>query len=58
MGGELIVSVPNDVWFPYRIQFLLGKIPQNGGVDEFGYDWGHLHKFNRKILTSILTSSA
>lgn len=55
--GELIILVPNDAWLPYRLQMLIGKIPQSGGVDELGVDWGHLHKFNEEIARKLLSST-
>lgn len=55
--GELIILVPNDAWLLYRLQSLIGKIPQSGGVDELGVDWGHLHKFNKKIIRKLLLST-
>ncbi|MEM2373495.1 MAG: class I SAM-dependent methyltransferase [Thermoproteota archaeon] len=56
VGGVLVLQVPNDVWLLYRIQFLLGKIPHSGGIDDLGYDWGHLHKFSKEIIEKLLTS--
>jgi ubiquinone/menaquinone biosynthesis C-methylase UbiE len=55
--GELVVLVPNDAWLPYRLQSLIGKIPQSGYVDELGVDWGHLHKFNEEIIKRLLQST-
>jgi len=46
--GELIVLVPNDAWLPYRLQLLIGEIPQSGGVDELGVDWGIFINLTRK----------
>jgi ubiquinone/menaquinone biosynthesis C-methylase UbiE len=54
--GELAILIPNDAWLPYRLQYLIGKIPQSGGVDELGVDWGHLHKFNKEIISKLLLS--
>jgi SAM-dependent methyltransferase len=54
--GELVLLVPNDAWIFYRLQALTGKIPMSGAVNEMGVDWGHLHKFNKKILCDLLTS--
>jgi len=56
-GGELVILVPNDAWLVYRLQLLAGKIPQSGGVDELGVDWGHLHKFNMEIAINLLQSN-
>jgi 2-polyprenyl-3-methyl-5-hydroxy-6-metoxy-1,4-benzoquinol methylase len=55
-NGELVILVPNDAWIVYRLQFLTGRIPQSGFVDELGVDWGHLHKFNKRIITDLLRS--
>lgn len=54
--GELVILVPNDAWLPYRTQYLIGKIPQSGGVNELGVDWGHLHKFNKRLASESLES--
>jgi len=56
-GGELVILVPNDAWLVYRLQSLVGKIPQSGGVDKIGVDWGHLHKFNGEIARNLLLSN-
>jgi 2-polyprenyl-3-methyl-5-hydroxy-6-metoxy-1,4-benzoquinol methylase len=55
-GGKLIILIPNDAWLPYRLQYLAGKIPASGGVDEIGADWGHLHKFNKTLISKLLSS--
>jgi ubiquinone/menaquinone biosynthesis C-methylase UbiE len=55
--GELVILVPNDAWLVYRLQSLVGKIPQSGGVDEIGVDWGHFHKFNKEIAINLLLSN-
>jgi len=54
--GELILLIPNDAWIFYRLQYLIGKIPQSGAVNEMGIDWGHLHKFNKKMIVDLLCS--
>jgi hypothetical protein len=56
-GRELVILVPNDAWLVYRLQSLVGKIPQSGGVDKIGVDWGHLHKFNGEIARNLLLSN-
>lgn len=56
-NGELVILIPNDAWLPYRLQYLVGRIPQSGGVDELGVDWGHLHKFNREIISKLIQST-
>jgi hypothetical protein len=55
-SGELVLLVPNDAWIFYRLQALIGRIPMSGAVNEMGVDWGHLHKFNKRMLCDLLTS--
>jgi 2-polyprenyl-3-methyl-5-hydroxy-6-metoxy-1,4-benzoquinol methylase len=55
-GGELVILIPNDAWLPYRLQYLVGKIPASGAVDDIGVDWGHLHKFNVQLVRELLFS--
>jgi ubiquinone/menaquinone biosynthesis C-methylase UbiE len=52
-NGVFIVEVPNIAWIPYRIQLLLGKLPQTGGV-YLGADWEHLHDFTESTLCRLL----
>jgi 2-polyprenyl-3-methyl-5-hydroxy-6-metoxy-1,4-benzoquinol methylase len=56
IGGELVLLVPNDLWLPYRLQYLTGKVPASGYVDDLGMDWGHLHKFNKENILKLLTA--
>jgi len=55
-GGQFIVQVPNYAWFPYRLQLLLGKLPNTGGADKIGIDWLHVHNFTESNLRLFLES--
>jgi len=52
-GGTLIVEVPNFVWLPRRISVFFGLVPSTG--DEGGWDSGHLHYFNFKNVSELLS---
>jgi len=53
-GGEFIVQVPNIAWFPNRLDFLFGKLPITGYIDDLGLDWWNLHYFTMLTLKKIL----
>lgn len=50
-AGHLIVTVPNGVFWRFRIQSLLGNIP--GPIS----DPRHLHAFNAHIFKSLLNAN-
>jgi len=50
--GVLVLEVPNIVWLPRRIGFLLGNLPRTS--NESGWDGGHLHYFTVGTLRSFL----
>jgi SAM-dependent methyltransferase len=51
-SGNFIVEVPNIVFLPYRIKFLLGIRPRTSWG--YGWDGGHLNYFTRKDLKKAL----
>ncbi len=50
--GELILEVPNVVFLPRRLSFLLGKLPKTS--DEPSYKDGHLQFFTQESLVQLL----
>jgi SAM-dependent methyltransferase len=51
-GGELVIEVPNVVFLPRRISFLLGTLPKTS--DEPLYLDGHLQFFTQESLSTLL----
>lgn len=51
-NGILIIEVPNIAWLPYRLDFLLGRLPTTG--NEIGWDGGHLHYFTFETVRQLL----
>jgi len=51
--GSLVVQVPNLVFLPRRIAFLMGYLPVTS-EDESGWDGGHLHYFTVSSLKKLL----
>lgn len=50
--GTLIIEVPNVVFLPRRLSFLLGKLPKT--ADEENYRDGHLQFYTQQSLRNIL----
>jgi hypothetical protein len=51
-GGKFIIEVPNIVFLPHRIKFLLGIRPRTSWG--YGWDGGHLNYFTRTDLKKAL----
>lgn len=54
-SGCFILRVPNVGWLLCRLKHLFGMLPSTSDVDEYGFDWDHLHVFTVSALGRLLS---